>query len=39
MAMVGLPLSFDGVRPPLRREPPALGEADVELGRPGAVAP
>jgi crotonobetainyl-CoA:carnitine CoA-transferase CaiB-like acyl-CoA transferase len=25
-SLIGLPLSFDGVRPPLRRSPPALGE-------------
>jgi crotonobetainyl-CoA:carnitine CoA-transferase CaiB-like acyl-CoA transferase len=29
MSLIGLPLSFDGVRPPLRRSPPALG-ADTE---------
>ena len=25
MALIGLPLSFDGARPELRRSPPALG--------------
>jgi crotonobetainyl-CoA:carnitine CoA-transferase CaiB-like acyl-CoA transferase len=40
---VGLPLSFDGERPPIRRRAPALGEDDAELrgapaspGRPDA---
>jgi crotonobetainyl-CoA:carnitine CoA-transferase CaiB-like acyl-CoA transferase len=28
MSLVGLPLRFDGERPPLRRAPPALGEAN-----------
>jgi crotonobetainyl-CoA:carnitine CoA-transferase CaiB-like acyl-CoA transferase len=31
MPLVGLPLSFDGARPPLRREPPELGEGDAEI--------
>ena len=26
MSLVGLPLAFDGARPPLRRSPPVLGE-------------
>ncbi|MEM7504280.1 MAG: CoA transferase [Pseudomonadota bacterium] len=30
-AMVGLPLSFDGERPPLRRHAPLLGEHDVQV--------
>jgi len=29
--LMGLPLSFDGVRPPFRRAPPALGEHNAEL--------
>ena len=29
MSLIGLPLSFDGARPPLRRGPPALG-ADTD---------
>ena len=31
MALVGLPLSFDGVRPPFRRVAPRLGEHGAEL--------
>ena len=31
MPLVGLPVSFDGERPPLRREPPALGEDNDEI--------
>ena len=30
MSLIGLPVSFDGQRPPLRRGPPALG-ADTDL--------
>ncbi len=30
-ALIGLPLSFDGVRPGAERPPPALGEATAEL--------
>lgn len=30
MSLIGLPVSFDGKRPPLRRSPPTLG-ADTEL--------
>ena len=26
MSLLGLPISFDGVRPPLRKNPPGLGE-------------
>jgi crotonobetainyl-CoA:carnitine CoA-transferase CaiB-like acyl-CoA transferase len=29
MSLVGLPLQFDGVRPPLRNAPPALGDANA----------
>ncbi len=29
--LMGLPLSFDGVRPPFRRSPPALGEHNADL--------
>jgi crotonobetainyl-CoA:carnitine CoA-transferase CaiB-like acyl-CoA transferase len=33
MSLIGLPLSFDGARPPLRRSPPALGaDTDAILG-------
>ena len=32
-AIVGMPVSFDGERPPLRRGPPALGaDSDMILG-------
>jgi crotonobetainyl-CoA:carnitine CoA-transferase CaiB-like acyl-CoA transferase len=30
MSLIGLPLSFDGARAPLRRSPPALG-ADTDM--------
>jgi crotonobetainyl-CoA:carnitine CoA-transferase CaiB-like acyl-CoA transferase len=33
-ALMGLPLSFDGRRPPLRRASPALGEHDEEIFGP-----
>ena len=29
--LIGLPLSFDGTRPPIRRPPPAIGEHDAEV--------
>jgi crotonobetainyl-CoA:carnitine CoA-transferase CaiB-like acyl-CoA transferase len=29
--VVSLPLSFDGVRPPIRRAPPRIGEHDAEI--------
>ena len=29
--LIGLPLSFDGARPPIRRPPPAIGEHDAEV--------
>lgn len=29
--LIGLPLSFDGERPPIRRAPPRIGEHDAEL--------
>lgn len=38
MALVGLPLSFDGVRPPYRRSAPTLGQHTDEIlgaGHPG----
>ena len=31
---MALPMSFDGVRPPVERGAPALGEANAELGAP-----
>jgi crotonobetainyl-CoA:carnitine CoA-transferase CaiB-like acyl-CoA transferase len=34
--LVGLPLSFDGTRPPLRRPPPRLGEHNAEVLGPTA---
>ena len=33
MKLMGLPLAFDHERPPLRNEPPELGEAGLELLR------
>ena len=35
MQLMGLPLSFDGERPPLRSAAPALGEHDGEVKRTG----
>jgi crotonobetainyl-CoA:carnitine CoA-transferase CaiB-like acyl-CoA transferase len=29
--LVGLPLCFDGVRPPIRRAPPRIGEHNDEI--------
>ena len=29
--LIGLPLSFDGVRPAIRRPPPRIGEHDAEV--------
>jgi crotonobetainyl-CoA:carnitine CoA-transferase CaiB-like acyl-CoA transferase len=34
LALVGLPLSFDGVRPPFAKPAPALGEDDAQIFRP-----
>ncbi len=34
LGLVGLPLSFDGARPPMRRAAPKLGEHNRELGVP-----
>jgi crotonobetainyl-CoA:carnitine CoA-transferase CaiB-like acyl-CoA transferase len=31
---IGMPLSLDGVRPPIERGAPALGEANADLGAP-----
>ncbi len=31
LKLLGLPLSFDGERPPIRRRPPALGEHNAEI--------
>ncbi len=33
LGLVGLPLSFDGVRPAFERAAPALGEDNAKLGR------
>ncbi|HWI12923.1 MAG TPA: CoA transferase, partial [Burkholderiales bacterium] len=33
MKFIGLPVSFDGERPPLRRKPPAIGEHTGEIFR------
>jgi crotonobetainyl-CoA:carnitine CoA-transferase CaiB-like acyl-CoA transferase len=38
-ALLGLPLRFDGARPPFRRSPPALGEATDALLRREPAAP
>jgi crotonobetainyl-CoA:carnitine CoA-transferase CaiB-like acyl-CoA transferase len=36
MSLMGLPVSFDGQRPPLRYGPPALGaDTGLILGKPG----
>lgn len=38
MALVGVPLRFDGVRPPFRRSAPGMGEHSVEiLGAPAGL--
>ena len=35
MPLIGMPLQFDGERPPYRAHPPALGEhTDAVLGAP-----
>jgi crotonobetainyl-CoA:carnitine CoA-transferase CaiB-like acyl-CoA transferase len=31
---IAMPMSFDGIRPPIERGAPALGEANAELGAP-----
>lgn len=36
MQLMGLPLRFDGVRPPFRSEPPTLGSADALLNKAAA---
>lgn len=36
MTLVGLPLSFDGLRPPYRRSAPRLGEGNAEILGDGA---
>jgi crotonobetainyl-CoA:carnitine CoA-transferase CaiB-like acyl-CoA transferase len=38
-SLVALPLSFDGVRPGIRRAPPAVGEHDGELAKSGGRWP
>jgi crotonobetainyl-CoA:carnitine CoA-transferase CaiB-like acyl-CoA transferase len=38
-SLVALPLSFDGVRPAIRRAPPGIGEHDADLGRSGGRWP
>ena len=35
LALIGLPLSFDGGRPASRRAPPGIGEHNAEVGDPG----
>lgn len=37
LRVVGLPISFDGTRPPIRHGAPELGEHNKEIGAPGAV--
>lgn len=34
LELIGLPVALDGVRPPIRRRAPRLGEHDLELGAP-----
>jgi len=36
LRVVGLPLSFDGTRPPVRHRAPAVGEHNADLGIPGS---
>jgi len=36
LRVVGLPISFDGTRPPIRHGAPKLGEHNEEIGAPGA---
>jgi crotonobetainyl-CoA:carnitine CoA-transferase CaiB-like acyl-CoA transferase len=38
LSLIGLPLSFDGERPPMRRRAPELGEHNEELRRPKGKA-
>ncbi len=38
MKVIGLPVSFDGQRPPIHRRAPALGEHNVDFGLPAAAA-
>ena len=38
LALLGIPLSFDGVRPAMRRPPPPLGEATDEILGKGETA-
>ena len=39
LSVVGLPLSFDGVRPPIRSGAPALGEHNTLFGLPAQAPP
>jgi crotonobetainyl-CoA:carnitine CoA-transferase CaiB-like acyl-CoA transferase len=39
MRVVGLPISLDGVRPPMRHRAPLLGEHNGEVGVPAAQGP
>jgi crotonobetainyl-CoA:carnitine CoA-transferase CaiB-like acyl-CoA transferase len=34
-SLVALPVSFDGVRPPIRRAPPGVGQHDADLDKSG----
>jgi len=38
LSLLGLPVSIDGTRPPIRRPPPRLGEHNAELGVPDRTA-
>ena len=39
LKVIGLPISIDGVRPPMRHRAPLLGEHNVEFGLPPTRAP
>jgi crotonobetainyl-CoA:carnitine CoA-transferase CaiB-like acyl-CoA transferase len=39
LKVIGLPISIDGLRPPMRHRAPLLGEHNVELGLPPAGQP
>jgi crotonobetainyl-CoA:carnitine CoA-transferase CaiB-like acyl-CoA transferase len=38
LRVIGLPISFEGVRPPIRHGAPKLGEHNAEIGAPAASA-
>jgi crotonobetainyl-CoA:carnitine CoA-transferase CaiB-like acyl-CoA transferase len=39
LRVVGLPISLDGMRPPMRHRAPLLGEHNSEVGVPAAHGP